>query len=115
MGLVLALAVLALAATPAASEAPEPAETISSGTVTPEEGRAQVASDVARVSSDEPVGKVYDAVVLRPLGFAQLVVGAIFLVPSWPVSLLFGEGDFVYHACVGAPAEQVFGRPLGQR
>ena len=44
-----------------------------------------------------------------------LGVGAVFLVPSWPVSLLFGEGDFVYEACVGAPAEQVFGRPLGQR
>ena len=71
----------------------------------------QVAEDVARVTDPEPVGMVYDAVVLRPLGFAQLVVGAVFLVPAWPVSLLFGEGDFVYEACVGAPAEQVFGRP----
>jgi hypothetical protein len=96
-----------------ATASPEPAT--AGSTPTPAQMHAQVVEDVARVSDEEPIGRVYDALVLRPIGFAQLVVGAVFLVPSWPVSLLFGEGDFVYEACVGATAEQVFGRPLGQR
>jgi len=74
------------------------------------------ASDVERRVSGEPhLGyKVYDAVLLRPLGFLQLAIGAVVFVPSYPVSLLFDGDEDVLRACITDPARRTFQRPLGQ-
>ena len=57
---------------------------------------------------------MYDAVVLRPLGFVQVVVGAVLLVPAYPVALLVDGDEDVWRACVGDPVERTFRRPLGR-
>jgi hypothetical protein len=56
----------------------------------------------------------YDLALLRPLGFLQVVVGAAFLVPSYPVALLVGGEEDVWRACVAEPVERTFRRPLGR-
>jgi hypothetical protein len=58
--------------------------------------------------------QIYDAVLLRPLGFVQLAVGTALLLPLYPVSLLAGRSDDLFRACVADPFERTFRRPLGQ-
>lgn len=58
--------------------------------------------------------QVYDLLVLRPLGVVQLAVGAVALVPSYPIAWLFdGEGEVV-RACLTDPVDRTFRRPLGR-
>jgi hypothetical protein len=71
--------------------------------------------DLERVA--RPPGVVrsaYDLVVLRPLGFLQVVLGAAVLVPSYPVALLVGGDEDVWRACIAEPVERTFRRPLGR-
>ena len=50
--------------------------------------------DLERITPPPGVARsAFDAVVLRPLGFLQVVVGAVVLVPSYPVALLV-DGDY---------------------
>ena len=71
--------------------------------------------DLERVARPPGVARsVYDAVVLRPLGFVQVVVGAVLLVPAYPVALLVDGDEDVWRACVGDPVERTFRRPLGR-
>jgi hypothetical protein len=72
----------------------------------------RVYEDVGR----EPhVGRqIYDAVVLRPLGFVQLAVGTALLFPLYPVSLLADRSDDLLRACVSDPFARTFRRPLGR-
>jgi hypothetical protein len=56
----------------------------------------------------------YDLVVLRPLGFLQVVVGTAVALPAYPVSLLFDGEEDVWRACVAEPVERTFQRPLGR-
>lgn len=63
---------------------------------------------------DQGVGKVFDAIVLRPLGLAGLAVGAVLFVPA--AALSAADRD-AFDECVDLflriPAENVFTRPLG--
>jgi hypothetical protein len=71
--------------------------------------------DLGRISPPPGVARsAYDAVLLRPLGFLQVVVGAVVLVPSYPVALLVDGEDDVWRACVAEPVERTFRRPLGR-
>lgn len=72
----------------------------------------RVYEDVGR---DPHLGRqIYDAVLLRPLGFIQLAVGTALLVPLYPVSLLADRSDDLFRACVSDPVERTFRRPLGR-
>lgn len=59
--------------------------------------------------------KGFDAVVIRPLGAAALVTGAVFLVPAVLLSAPGGqEGiDDAYDVLVKTPWQEVADRPLG--
>ena len=71
--------------------------------------------DLERVARPPGIARsVYDAVVLRPLGFLQVVVGAVVLVPSYPVALLVDGDEDVWRACIADPVERTFRRPLGR-
>jgi hypothetical protein len=70
--------------------------------------------DLERVARRPGVARsAYDLVVLRPLGFVQVVVGAVLLVPSYPVALLVDGDEDVWRACVAEPVGRTFQRPLG--
>ncbi len=72
----------------------------------------RVYEDVGR---DPHLGQqIYDAVLLRPLGFIQLAAGTALLLPLYPVSLLVDGGDDLLRACVSDPFERTFRRPLGR-
>ena len=91
-----ALAILLLAVAPALAAPPAPDETLE------------------RVGSPPDVGRqVYDAVVLRPLGFLQVVAGAVAFVPAYPLGLLVGAEEDVERACITDPVRRTFHRPLG--
>ena len=71
--------------------------------------------DLERVARPPGVARsAYDLVVLRPLGFLQVVLGAAVLVPSYPVALLVGGDEDVWRACIAEPVERTFRRPLGR-
>jgi len=71
--------------------------------------------ELARAGREPHLGrKVYDLLLLRPLGLVQLAAGAVVFVPSWPVSLLVGAGDEVYHQCLELPIDTTFRKPLGR-
>lgn len=57
--------------------------------------------------------KVFDAAVLRPLGFVQVVVGAVLFPVFYLGSLATGGSDSVVKVCIDDPVEQTFRKPLG--
>jgi len=67
-----------------------------------------------RISHVTPERMIYDAVVLRPWGLVQVLVGAALFVPSYPIAWLAGAGDDVLRACIEQPVERTFRRPLGE-
>ena len=71
--------------------------------------------DLERVARPPGVARsAYDLVVLRPLGFLQVVLGAVVFVPSYPVALLVDGDEDVWRACIADPVERTFRRPLGR-
>ncbi len=56
---------------------------------------------------------VFDALVLRPLSFIQVVVSAAMLPVFWPAAAPFGVGHEVVEICITQPVERTFRRPLG--
>jgi hypothetical protein len=72
-------------------------------------------AELERVEQPPHLGlRVYDLLLLRPLGLVQLAVGAVALVPSYPVAWFLGGQDDVVEACVTDPARRTFARPLGE-
>ncbi len=57
--------------------------------------------------------KLFDATVLRPLQFVQLMLSAVIFVPAYPVALPFGAGDDVLELCITEPTDRLFRKPLG--
>jgi len=71
--------------------------------------------DLERVVRQPGIARsAYDLVVLRPLSFVQVVVGAVLFVPSYPVALLVDGDEDVWRACIADPVERTFRRPLGR-
>ena len=71
--------------------------------------------DLERVARPPGIARsVYDLVVLRPLSFVQVAVGAVLFVPSYPVALLVDGDEDVWRACIADPVERTFRRPLGR-
>ena len=85
------------------------AEDIGSGTP-PEEPRYAFGT-----SAPPSTGrKIYDAVVLRPFGAVQTLVGAAAFVVLYPMALPFDGGDVVLDVCITKPVDRTFRRPLGE-
>jgi hypothetical protein len=76
------------------------------------EDSQRVYEDVGREPS--VIHWVFDAVLLRPFGFAQLAVGVALFVPFYPMSLVADGGEDLFRACVSDPFERTFRRPLGR-
>ena len=71
--------------------------------------------DLERIAPPPGIARsAYDLVLLRPLGFLQVVVGAAVALPAYPVALLFDGDEDVWRACVAEPVERTFRRPLGR-
>ena len=72
-------------------------------------------AELDRVEQPPHLGlRAYDLLLLRPLGLVQLAVGAVALVPSYPIAWFLGGQDDVVEACVTDPARRTFARPLGE-
>ncbi len=70
-------------------------------------------STVAFAQEDKGIAMVGDTFLVRPLGIATTIVGAVVFVVSLPFSLLGGNVDEAGHDLVAAPAKFTFARPLG--
>ena len=57
---------------------------------------------------------VVDVLVARPLGLAQLAVGAVAFIVAGPVDLVWPEDLDAYQVCIGDPLEHTIRRPPGQ-
>ena len=100
-------------------EAPEPRP---EPKVVPREESARVATEAPARATETPASdgpgvgaKIFDCLVLRPLGFAATLVGGGFFVPA---ALLASPGgadsiDVAWSQFVAAPAQNTFSRPLG--
>jgi hypothetical protein len=64
--------------------------------------------------------KAYDALILRPFGLAQTLVGVAVFVPFYPLAVVADEivtteaKSWVTEACVTGPVHQTFQKPLGE-
>lgn len=56
----------------------------------------------------------FDAVVLRPMGFLQLVLGSAMLIPAYPLSYPGGGQQEVLDVLLWSPYDYTIRRPLGE-
>ena len=77
---------------------------------------AQDDDDDGGGSSSEPTAfeKGFDVVVLRPLGFVQMVVGAGFFVIAGPLSWPGGGMQDAYDVFIQVPYDETITRKLGR-
>jgi hypothetical protein len=72
-----------------------------------------LADDPDTVSGDKGTDMLVDAVVMRPLGLAATVLGAVITVVTLPFTLPTGSADEAARYMIVEPAEYTFNRPLG--
>lgn len=65
------------------------------------------------VTGDKGADMAIDLVVVRPLGLAATVVGAVGWVVALPFTLATGQAGETAHQFVGRPFEYTFNRQLG--
>ena len=65
------------------------------------------------VSGDKTTAMVVDVVVMRPLGLAATVVGAVLTVVALPFTIPSGSVGTSARELILRPAEYTFKRPLG--
>ena len=71
-------------------------------------------AEAERTLAAEQFGrKVFDALILRPLGLVQTLVSASFFLVAYPVALVTGGSDDVIEICIEQPVAQTFRKPLG--
>jgi hypothetical protein len=76
------------------------------------------APSIARAQSetgsvDRTGGYVFDALILRPAGLCQLIIGSVVLVVAYPLALPSGDQQIVLERCTLDPFEDTFRRGLG--
>jgi len=76
--------------------------------LSPGSALAEPANETDRVG-----GYVFDSLILRPSGLVLLVIGSVFAIPSYPLSMISGNQDSVLERCVLDPYEFTFKRPIG--
>lgn len=57
--------------------------------------------------------QIFDATVLRPLGFVQVMTGAVMFVLTYPVAWATDYTEEMKDICYRWPLHQTFERPLG--
>ena len=57
--------------------------------------------------------KIFDAAILRPFQFGQLLVSAVIFVPAYAVAWPFGVEDDVTELCITEPTDRLFRKSLG--
>jgi signal peptidase I len=72
------------------------------------------ADDPNTVSGDRTTDMVVDVLVVRPLGLATTVVGAVLTVVALPFTIPSGSMRESAQYMVVEPAEYTFKRPLGE-
>jgi len=65
------------------------------------------------ISGDKSTDMVVDAVVMRPLGLAATLVGAVLTVVALPFTIPSGSVESSARELIVKPAEYTFKRPLG--
>ena len=65
------------------------------------------------ISGDKSTDMVVDAVVMRPLGLAATLVGAVLTVVALPFTIPSGSVESSVRELIVKPAEYTFKRPLG--
>ncbi len=73
----------------------------------------QAHAEAGAVSGDKGTDMVVDLVVMRPLGLAATVIGAVGFVVSLPFTIAGGNVGEVAQELVARPAAYTFTRPLG--
>jgi hypothetical protein len=58
--------------------------------------------------------KIYDAAVLRPFGFVQVISSAAMYAVFYLPALATGTADELTEICITQPVEQTFRKPLGE-
>jgi len=66
------------------------------------------------VSGDKGADMVVDLVVMRPLGLAATLVGAVLTVVALPFTIPSGSVESSARELIVKPAEYTFKRPLGE-
>jgi len=65
------------------------------------------------ISGDRGTDMVVDAVVMRPLGLATTLIGAVLTVVALPFTIPSGSVEASVRELIFKPAEYTFKRPLG--
>lgn len=73
-----------------------------------------LADDPNTVSGDKTTDMVVDVLVVRPLGLATTVVGAVLTVVALPFTIPSGSVKESAEMMIVNPAEYTFKRPLGE-
>lgn len=73
-----------------------------------------LADDPNTVSGDRTTDMVVDVLVVRPLGLATTVVGAVLTVVALPFTIPSGSVRDSAEMMIVNPAEYTFKRPLGE-
>lgn len=74
---------------------------------------AAVPSLAASPDAEHGGRRIFDAAVLRPLGFVQVVTGAVLFVVTYPVAWATDYTEEMKDICIRWPVEQTFERSLG--
>jgi hypothetical protein len=69
-----------------------------------------------RPSSQAPPGElmIADVLIMRPLGFAAIILGLVGAVVAFPFAAITNSQDAVCRALVERPFQYTFQRPVGQ-
>ena len=73
-----------------------------------------LADDPNTVSGDKTTDMVVDVLVVRPLGLATTVIGAVLTVVALPFTIPSGSVKESAEMMIVNPAEYTFKRPLGE-
>ena len=71
------------------------------------------AQQYGTISGDKSTDMVVDAVVMRPLGLAATLIGAVLTVVALPFTIPSGSVESSARELIVKPAEYTFKRPLG--
>ena len=74
---------------------------------------AAVPAIAASPNTEYRMRQVFDATVLRPLGFVQVMTGAVMFIVTYPVAWATDYTEEMKDICYRWPVNQTFERPLG--
>ncbi len=79
-----------------------------------EPGAEAGAGSAEQITEEEVLAIAFDALLLRPMGFLQTVIGVAVMPLAWLLAIPGGLENDVIELLVTSPAEHTFLRPLGE-